>query len=78
MDAQPKMTQSKTTPFALHWTRRDTLVLLFDDHIPMTLPTEPGTYEFRLCVYESTSKERLIASEGEHNCVNLGDVHIVE
>ncbi|MCY4010041.1 MAG: hypothetical protein OXF22_09860 [Anaerolineaceae bacterium] len=51
---------------------------LFDDRIRMTLPTEPGTYEFRLCVYESTSKERLIASEGEHNCVNLGDVHIVE
>lgn len=51
---------------------------LFDDRIQMTLPAEPGVYGFRICVYESTSKERLIASDGEHNCVNLGDIHITD
>ena len=49
---------------------------LFDDKMSPTLPDEAGDYEFLLCVYESTTKERLIASEGEHNCVNLGTIRV--
>lgn len=49
---------------------------LFDDRISLPLPEVAGAYQFHLCVYESTSKERLIASEGEHNCVNLGEINI--
>ena len=49
---------------------------LFDDKMRLTLPDDAGDYEFRLCVYESTTKERLIASEGEHNCVNLGTIRV--
>ena len=50
---------------------------LFDDRIQFILPDTPGVYDFRLCVYESSSNERLIASEGEHNCAYLGEIHIV-
>ena len=42
----------------------------------LPLPDEAGDYVFRLCVYESITKERLIASEGEHNCINLGEIHV--
>ncbi len=49
---------------------------LFDDNMILPLPDEAGDYVFRLCVYESITKERLIASEGEHNCVNLGEIHV--
>ena len=49
---------------------------LFDDRISLPLPEVAGAYQFHLCVYESTSKERLISSEGEHNCVNLGEINI--
>ena len=47
---------------------------LFDDRLRLTLPAESGIYELRLCVYESTSKERLIVSEGKHNCTILGEI----